>query len=145
MKPAYQSAQDLLLEYSSLAGLSEESARLRTARREINPLHAKDDNPVKKAVRATSKARSSKESGDIAGAVSRTQVASLYARSHGFPNLTKQLGKHKETLRKFGAATRKTKALHTQASRKRRMQDLKAKLKANALRRRLAPSKTRSR
>ena len=137
------------MEYESLSGVDEglswRSAQLRTAQKEINPLNAKDDNPVKKAVRATRKARSSKDSDDIAGAVSRTQVATLYAKKHGFPNLTRQLSKHKETLRKFAAATRKIKALHTKPARKLRMKDLKSKLKANALRRRLVPSKTRSR
>lgn len=139
MKPVYQSVRDLLLEFSPLAGMGEN--KLRTAQREINPLHSKTDNPIKKVVRATVQARRSKDIDDIAGAAGSTRVATLYAKSHGYPNLTKQLGKHKETLRKFAVAARKREAAQGKAARKRRGRDLKAKLQKVKLRRRKQVSK----
>ncbi len=140
MKPVYQSVTDLLLEFSPLAGMGE-NGRLRIAQREIDPLKSKTDNPVKKAVRATVQARRSKDADDIAGAASSTRVATMYAKSRGYPNLTKQLGKHKETLRKFAATVRKRKAAQGAEARKRRGRELKAKLWKIKLRRRQSAGK----
>ena len=140
MRPRYQSVQDLLLEFSSLASVDEESAQLRTAQREIDPLHSKTDNPVKQAVRASAKAKQSKDVSDIAGATGRTRVATLYAKSHGYPNLTKQLGRHKEMLRKFAVAVKKRKAAQGKEARKAAVHKLKSKLWKIKLRRRHAAS-----
>lgn len=123
-----------------MAGMGE-NGRLRIAQKEINPLHSKTDNPVKKAVRATVRARQSKDADDIAGAAGSTRVATMYAKSHGYPNLTKQLSKHKETLRKFAAAVKKRKAAQSAEARKRRGRELKAKLWKVKLRRRRSASR----
>jgi hypothetical protein len=113
-----------------MAGMGE--SRLSRAQDEINPLKDKGDNPVKAAAAATSKARSSKNVGDITGAANKTRMASLYSKSHGYPNLTKQLSKHKTMLIRYAAAVRKQKVAQSKAGRKARMQDLKAKLRSNA-------------
>ena len=143
MKPSYQSVQDLLLEFSPLAGMGEESARLKQARKEINPLKSKTDNPVKKAVKATQKARRTKDTGDIAGASSQTAVAKMYSTRHGYPNLTKQLGKHRDTLRKYATVVRKRKAFDTKAAGKQRVDDLRAKLFRLKVQKRAAKPKRR--
>ncbi len=118
-----------------------ESRRLSTAQREIDPLQSKRDNPVKHAARATGKARQSKKSDDIAAAASKTGLASMYARSHGYPNLTKQLGKHKATLRKFALAVKTREVSQTKAAAGQRVRDLKAKLWRRKLQRRRAATK----
>ena len=109
-----------------MAGMGE--SRLSRAQDEINPLKAKTDNPVKKAARATSKARNSKDASDITGAANQTRMASLYAKSHGYPNLTKQLSQHKRMLQKYATVMRKHKATQTKAAKRQRVVDLKAKL-----------------
>jgi hypothetical protein len=109
-----------------MAGMGE--SRLSRAQDEINPLKAKTDNPVKKAARATAKARSSKDASDIVGAANKTRMASLYAKSHGYPNLTKQLSQHKKMLQRYAAVMRKHKAAQTKAAKHQRVTDLKAKL-----------------
>ena len=121
--------------------MNEEDVRLKRARKEINPLHSKTDNPVKKAVKATQKARRSADVSDIAGASGQTRIAGMYAKTHGYPNLTKQLGKHKNTLRKLATAMRKKKAFQSKAATKQRARDLKAKLFKLKLRRRAHVSK----
>jgi hypothetical protein len=132
------------MEFSPLAGLGEESAKLRAARREIDPLQSKKDNPVKQAARATAKARKSGRSDSMAGASGKTAVAKMYAKQHGYPNLTKQLGKHQDMLKKFTRTLRKREASQTKAGRKQGMQDLKAKLfKLKLKRTRAARSKSR--
>ena len=124
-----------------MAGMAEDS-RLQRAQKEIDPLQAKSDNPVKQAAKATAKARSSKDAGEITGAANKTRMASLYSKSHGYPNLSKQLGKHKTMLVKYAAAVRKQKVAQSKAGRKARMRDLKYKLQANSAKARRA--KTRS-
>jgi hypothetical protein len=78
--------------------LIEMSAALRAVQKEINPLERKGYNPVKSAVKATGRARTTRDKNDITTAKRAHDKAITYSAKHGFPRLQKQLKKHKGSL-----------------------------------------------
>lgn len=80
--------------------LGERSRALATAQREINPLKAKGDNPIKKVVTTFRKALRTRKTSDVNAAKWAHHKGIDYASHHGLPNLVKQLSSHQRKIPK---------------------------------------------